>query len=104
MASRGCVPKMWKDIANMIGRWNDANDPSANARRWFQDNSAEKVVLDGVFKKGKITHPFTGTELVLRRESLGRIGKNHRYVWLAENVTADDAIKIVSENSRATNT
>lgn len=96
MASQGCIPKMWADVAHMIGWWDKAADPAANARAWFRDHPAEQALLDGLRKAGRINHPLTGTEMKFRRESLGMVGKNHRYAWLADGTTTDDARAILS--------
>jgi hypothetical protein len=95
MAATGCVPKMWSDIAHMIGRWNDATDPAGNAKAWFRDNPAEKAALDSLFSTGQIKHPLTGITTTFRKQSLGLVGKNHRYVWLANGMTIDDARAIL---------
>ena len=96
MAARGCVPKMWSDIAHMVGRWDDAKDPAGNAKTWFRDNPAEKALLEELFVTNRITHPLSGIEMNFRRESIGLIGKNHRYVWLAECVTQDNARTVLA--------
>lgn len=95
MASQGCVPRMWADVARMIGRWDQAPDPAANARAWFRDNPAERALLDDLRKTGRIIHPLTGIEIKFRRETLGMIGNNHRYVWLADGMTTDNARAIL---------
>jgi hypothetical protein len=95
MAAKGIVPKNWTDLAHMIGRWNDANDPAQNARGWFRDNPDQQALLDDLFQTGKVRNPLTGIETIFRRETLGLIGKNRRYVWLAQGITLDDARKLL---------
>ncbi len=95
MAAQGVVPQNWTDIAHMIGRWNGANDPALNARGWFRDNPDQQALLDDLFLTDKIRNPLTGTETKFRRETLGLIGRNRRYVWLAESTTVDDARKLL---------
>ena len=95
MAAQGVVPKNWTDIAHMIGRWNDANDPAGNARGWFRDNPEQQALLNDLFQTGKVRNPLTGIETKFRRETLGLIGKNRRYVWLAQGVTLEDARRLL---------
>jgi hypothetical protein len=52
-------------------------------------------LLNDLFATGKITNPLTGMTMAFRRESLGLVGKNHRYVWLADKVTMEQAIKML---------
>jgi hypothetical protein len=91
MAAQGCVPKRWRDIAHLVGWWQNAKDPAVAARGWFRDNPSERQLLDTLFTTGRISHPFTGAEMRFARTSLGRLGKNQRYIWLADHMTEAQA-------------
>ena len=97
MAARGCIPKMWSDIAHMLGWWNDRADPAATARAWFRDHPDQKAALDDLRRKGKMVNPFTGIETTFRRGLLGTVGKNWRYVWLASSLSPDDARRLLGD-------
>ena len=78
MAVRGCVPKMWSDIARLVGRWQDSTDPAACARGSYRDNPAEKAALDDLFARGEITHPFSGQTMKFRKEQIVDLLGGHR--------------------------
>lgn len=91
MAIRGCVPVMWSDVAAMVGRWKDAKDPTGSAKTWFRDNPEESQLRNTLLETGQICHPFSGKIIPFRKESLGLVGKHHRYVWLSQGVSIDEA-------------
>ena len=97
MASAGCIPKMWSDVARMLGWWDDKPDPAATVRAWFRDHPDQLAALDDLRQTGKIKNPFTGTEKPFRRELLGMVGKNRRYAWLSPSLSTDDAHRLLGE-------
>lgn len=88
--------KHFQAIPEPTARGWRAADPAANARAWFRDNPAEQALLDDLRKTGRIIHPLTRIEMSFRRETLGMVGNNHRYVWLADGMTADNARAILA--------
>ena len=91
MAATGCIPVMWRDVAHMVRRWNGSCDPAATARAWFRDNPSEEALRKRLATSGLVKNGLTGVEMTFRRECLGMVGKNWRYVWLAGGVTIDNA-------------
>ena len=87
MVARGMVAKLWADVAALCTpRWDKADNPGHAAKIWFSRHPEEKARLQQIWKTGQVSLPWSPQPTLLRQESLGLSGKNHRRVWLAKHV------------------
>ena len=79
------------EIQQAIGRVRGVRRTADNPVRVIVLNGVEKAKLAQLWKTGELVLPWSERPVQLRRASLGLLGKNHRYVWLAAHIELETA-------------